>query len=156
MAAFQHSTISLSSTSPCFGAAVDASGVHNGGSSSSTSSANGGGGLTTLGGNGGGAAASALGSVNKPAADVDYLTALLKDKKQLAAFPNVFQHIERLLDDGERDERPRLTSPQILQKSIAFASPSFNASSQTSRSPCLNRSATWCRGKKKCSCRSTR
>lgn len=39
-------------------------------------------------------------SLNKPASDLDYLTQLLKDKKQLAAFPNVFNHIERLLDDG--------------------------------------------------------
>lgn len=31
----------------------------------------------------------------------DYLSQLLKDRKQLAAFPNVFLHIERLLDDGE-------------------------------------------------------
>ena len=31
----------------------------------------------------------------------DYLAQLLKDKKQLAAFPNVFVHMERLLDDGE-------------------------------------------------------
>ena len=38
---------------------------------------------------------------NKPAATVDYLTQLLKDKKQLAAFPNVFIHLERLVDDGE-------------------------------------------------------
>ena len=30
----------------------------------------------------------------------DYLAQLLKDKKQLAAFPNVFLHLERLLDDG--------------------------------------------------------
>jgi len=29
----------------------------------------------------------------------DYLAQLLKDKKQLAAFPNVFVHMERLLDD---------------------------------------------------------
>ena len=33
----------------------------------------------------------------------DYLAQLLKDKKQLAAFPNVFVHMERLLDDGKRD-----------------------------------------------------
>ena len=32
----------------------------------------------------------------------DYLAQLLKDKKQLAAFPNVFVHMERLLDDGKR------------------------------------------------------
>ncbi|ETN61868.1 quaking protein A [Anopheles darlingi] len=29
----------------------------------------------------------------------DYLAQLLKDRKQLAAFPNVFQHVERLLDE---------------------------------------------------------
>lgn len=31
----------------------------------------------------------------------EYLAQLLKDKKQIAAFPNVFIHMERLLDDGE-------------------------------------------------------
>jgi protein quaking len=31
----------------------------------------------------------------------EYLAQLLKDKKQLAAFPNVFLHLERLLDDGK-------------------------------------------------------
>uniref|UniRef100_A0A914XGV0 K Homology domain-containing protein n=1 Tax=Plectus sambesii TaxID=2011161 RepID=A0A914XGV0_9BILA len=30
---------------------------------------------------------------------VEYLAQLLKDKKQLAAFPNVFHHIERLIDE---------------------------------------------------------
>ncbi|CAH0553442.1 unnamed protein product [Brassicogethes aeneus] len=30
----------------------------------------------------------------------DYLAQLLKDRKQLAAFPNVFIHVERLLDEG--------------------------------------------------------
>lgn len=30
----------------------------------------------------------------------DYLAQLLKDRKSLAAFPNIFLHIERLLDDG--------------------------------------------------------
>lgn len=30
----------------------------------------------------------------------DYLAQLLKDRKQLAAFPNVFAHVERLLDEG--------------------------------------------------------
>lgn len=30
----------------------------------------------------------------------DYLAQLLKDRKQLAAFPNVFNHVERLLDEG--------------------------------------------------------
>ena len=35
----------------------------------------------------------------------DYLAQLLKDKKALAAFPNVFLHVERLLDDGKRQIR---------------------------------------------------
>ena len=39
----------------------------------------------------------------------DYLAQLLKDKKQLAAFPNVFVHLERLLDDGKR-RQPFLSS----------------------------------------------
>ncbi len=30
----------------------------------------------------------------------EYLAQLLKDKKQLAAFPNVFLHLERILDEG--------------------------------------------------------
>ena len=34
----------------------------------------------------------------------DYLAQLLKDKKQLAAFPNVFVHMERLLDDGKFED----------------------------------------------------
>ncbi|KAG8187394.1 hypothetical protein JTE90_016939 [Oedothorax gibbosus] len=36
---------------------------------------------------------------NNAANTADYLAQLLKDKKQLAAFPNVFLHLERLLDD---------------------------------------------------------
>lgn len=31
----------------------------------------------------------------------DYLAQLLKDRKQLAAFPNVFLHVERLLEEGK-------------------------------------------------------
>ena len=31
----------------------------------------------------------------------EYLSQLLKDKKQIQAFPNVFLHLERLLDDGK-------------------------------------------------------
>jgi hypothetical protein len=30
----------------------------------------------------------------------EYLAQLIKDKNQLAAFPNVFIHLERLLDEG--------------------------------------------------------
>lgn len=31
----------------------------------------------------------------------DYLAQLLKDRKQVGAFPNVFMHVERLIDEGE-------------------------------------------------------
>ena len=31
----------------------------------------------------------------------EYLAQLLKDKKQIQAFPNVFIHLERLLDEGK-------------------------------------------------------
>lgn len=34
----------------------------------------------------------------------DYLAQLLKDRKQLAAFPNVFIHVERLLDEGKPEK----------------------------------------------------
>lgn len=40
-------------------------------------------------------------SNNNTQSIADYLAQLLKDKKQLAAFPNVFIHLERLLDEGE-------------------------------------------------------
>jgi hypothetical protein len=30
----------------------------------------------------------------------EYLSQLIKDKKQLAAFPNIFSHLERILDEG--------------------------------------------------------
>ncbi|CAG0879778.1 unnamed protein product [Darwinula stevensoni] len=36
---------------------------------------------------------------NNPHSIADYLAQLLKDKKQLAALPNVFLHVERLLDE---------------------------------------------------------
>ena len=40
------------------------------------------------------------------------VTQLLKDKKQLAAFPNVFMHLERLLDEGRQPHRrPLLLLP---------------------------------------------
>ena len=34
----------------------------------------------------------------------EYLSQLLKDKRQLAAVPNMFMHLERLLDQGQCDE----------------------------------------------------
>ena len=41
-------------------------------------------------------------TTNNTQSIADYLAQLLKDKKQLAAFPNVFIHVERLLDDGKQ------------------------------------------------------
>ncbi len=32
----------------------------------------------------------------------EYLSQLLKDKRQLSAVPNMFMHIERLLDQGKK------------------------------------------------------
>lgn len=40
-------------------------------------------------------------TAQQPAYTADYLAQLLKDKKQLAAFPNVFSHLERLVDEGK-------------------------------------------------------
>lgn len=39
---------------------------------------------------------------SSPQYTAEYLAQLLKDKKQLGAFPNIFLHLERLVDDGKR------------------------------------------------------
>lgn len=41
----------------------------------------------------------------------DYLAQLLKDRKQLAAFPNVFMHMERLLDEGKSKSYSTIHTP---------------------------------------------
>ncbi|XP_037029181.1 protein held out wings isoform X4 [Bradysia coprophila] len=46
----------------------------------------------------------------------DYLAQLLKDRKQLAAFPNVFNHIERLLDEEIAKVRASLFQINGVQK----------------------------------------
>lgn len=38
---------------------------------------------------------------NEEKSGAEYLAQLLKDKKQIQAFSNVFIHVERILDDGE-------------------------------------------------------
>ena len=43
----------------------------------------------------------------------EYLAQLLKDKKQIQAFPNVFLHLERLLDEGKFQWR-KMDAPEIL------------------------------------------
>jgi len=50
--------------------------------------------------------ATALSHTTQNAAD--YLSQLLKDKKQLQAFPNVFSHVDRLLDDEIAEIRGNL------------------------------------------------
>ena len=40
----------------------------------------------------------------------EYLAQLLKDKKQIQAFPNVFLHLERLLDEGKLQWTPLVFS----------------------------------------------
>ena len=54
----------------------------------------------------------------------DYLAQLLKDKKQLAAFPNVFLHLERLLDDGKQPTfllfKESVYKSQELHKGVSF------------------------------------
>ncbi|KAL5284273.1 QKI family protein [Megaselia abdita] len=46
----------------------------------------------------------------------DYLAQLLKDRKQLAAFPNVFNHVERLLDEEIAKVRASLFQINGVQK----------------------------------------
>ena len=50
--------------------------------------------------NGGGNGHAGNNNLTNTQSIADYLAQLLKDKKQLAAFPNVFLHVERLLDEG--------------------------------------------------------
>ncbi|KAI5754801.1 hypothetical protein M8J77_011612 [Diaphorina citri] len=41
-------------------------------------------------------------SNNNTQSTADYLAQLINDRKQVTAFPNVFMHVERLIDEGER------------------------------------------------------
>ncbi|XP_071550960.1 protein held out wings isoform X4 [Panulirus ornatus] len=49
-----------------------------------------------------------MGDSNNTTSIADYLAQLLKDKKQLAAFPSVFLHVERLLDEEINKVRANL------------------------------------------------
>lgn len=48
----------------------------------------------------------------------DYLAQLLKDRKQLAAFPNVFIHVERLLDEGKLSIYPFCYEDCVLNSGL--------------------------------------
>ena len=78
-----------------------------GGSVSGASNGNGGGGPGGPGPGGVGMGGPGGPSPNNTQSIADYLAQLLKDKKALTAFPNVFLHLERLLDDGKRDGQTR-------------------------------------------------
>lgn len=40
-------------------------------------------------------------SNNNTQSTADYLAQLINDRKQVTAFPNVFMHVERLIDEGK-------------------------------------------------------
>lgn len=82
-------------------------------------------------------------SNNNTQSIADYLAQLLKDKKQLAAFPNVFIHLERLLDEGEfgplhrpwsRGVRPALGLGDEYGSSVALRAYSFSSPAAPRRS----------------------
>uniref|UniRef100_A0A1I7ZMV3 KH domain-containing protein n=1 Tax=Steinernema glaseri TaxID=37863 RepID=A0A1I7ZMV3_9BILA len=54
---------------------------------------------------------------------IDYLTQLLKDKKQLAAFPNVFHHLERLVDDEINKVRVTLFQTDFIKEALILPEP---------------------------------
>lgn len=53
----------------------------------------------------------------------EYLAQLLKDKKQIQAFPNVFIHLERLLDDG----KPRVIRIKLIDSICCSVCSQFTA-----------------------------
>lgn len=54
----------------------------------------------------------------------EYLSQLLKDKKQLAAFPNVFLHLERLIDEEISKVRVALFQFEFSKEPIPLPEPS--------------------------------
>ncbi|CAI5439544.1 unnamed protein product [Caenorhabditis angaria] len=55
-----------------------------------------------------------------PQYTVEYLSHLLKDKKQLAAFPNVFHHLERLVDEEISKVRVALFQFEFSKDNVAL------------------------------------
>lgn len=50
----------------------------------------------------------------------DYLAQLLKDRKQLAAFPNVFMHMERLLDEGRSKSCWTINNTSVNERASSY------------------------------------
>lgn len=65
------------------------------------------------------AAAAAAAAANTQSV-ADYLAQLLKDKKQLAALPNVFHHVERLLDEGKTKKHSDLSDLHVWLDPFLF------------------------------------
>lgn len=51
----------------------------------------------------------------------DYLAQLLKDQKQVSAFPGVFYQVERLLNEGEYLPFPSFLCQQVTERSTCFS-----------------------------------
>ncbi|VDK64514.1 unnamed protein product [Cylicostephanus goldi] len=54
---------------------------------------------------------------------VEYLSQLLKDKKQLSAFPNVFHHLERLADEEISKVRVALFQFEFTKEEMSLPEP---------------------------------
>ena len=61
----------------------------------------------------------------------EYLTQLLKDKKQISAFPNVFLHLERLLDNEISRVRSQMFYTDAAKSPMELPEPSANDQKQT-------------------------
>ena len=69
-----------------------------------------------------------------PAVDnnsAEYLTQLLKDKKQISAFPNVFLHLERLLDNEISRVRSQMFYTDSAKSPMELPECSANDQKQT-------------------------
>lgn len=62
--------------------------------------------------------------------DLDYLAQLLKDKKQLCAFPNVFVHVERLIDEEINRVRTAIFQCEFSREPLHLPEPIGDVSIQ--------------------------
>ncbi|PAV90187.1 hypothetical protein WR25_17238 [Diploscapter pachys] len=70
-----------------------------------------------------GSSTNASTSINQQQYSVEYLSQLLKDKKQLAAFPNVFHHLERLADEEISKVRIALFNFEFAKDQVKLPEP---------------------------------
>lgn len=62
--------------------------------------------------------------------DLDYLAQLIKDKKQLCAFPNVFSHVERLIDEEINRVRSAIFQCEFSREPLHLPEPIGDVSVQ--------------------------